>query len=197
MSQPITQEQALAQSFAPEESLSLAPIQPPVVKSKRRSLRKSEKKFIGALTIRAESGMQFRVPINQDSAKAERQLLAAKLMKAYSQNVDFMLSSNLVLEPKALADFMKAGSLVSEMVEAAHKGTEAPESAVGHSAIGNLAGQMLGAAAKGLMEGAGMSLEERMKKIADLGKKTQHKVEESNNKIRAQAKEVIVEQEQS
>ena len=192
MSQPpITQEQALAQSFAPEEALSLAPIQP--AKPKRKSLKKKEKNFVHALTIRAESGQNFRVPINQESAKAERQLLAAKLMKAYSSNVDFLLSSNLVLEPKALSDFMRAGETISSMVEAAHKGEPVEDVKGGTSAIGHLAGQMLGAAAKGLMEGAGMSLQERMDRISQLGKKTQDKIKESDGRIRAQAAEVIVE----
>lgn len=189
MIQPITTDQALAQAFAPEESLSLAPIQ---AKPKRRVFKKTEKRFVNCLSIVTDDKRVFRVPINQESAKAERQLLAAKLMKAYSQNVDFLLNSNLVLEPKALADFMKAGETVSSLVEAAHKGQPVEDVKGGTSAIGVLAGQMLGAAAKGLMEGAGTSLEERMRRISELGKKTQTKAVESNDRIRAQAKQAEV-----
>lgn len=191
---PTSQDALIASGFAQDETLSLAPVP---AKPKRRSMRKSEKKWIQALTIRTEDGKRFRVPVNADSAKAERQLLAAKLMKAYSQNVDFVLNSNMVMEPKSLSDFMKAGEMVSNMVEAAHKGEEIPETSGGNSAIGKLAGQMLGAAAQGLIKGAEKSFEERMQLISKLGAKQQAKVVESNDRIRAQAAqaEIIVEPE--
>jgi len=198
MSQPITQEQALAQSFVPEEALSLAPIQPPVVKAKRKATHKHRRRFIGAITVRDFNGEKYRVANSAEAAQAQRQLLASKVSTVFENNLDYIVKLGIPLDAKSVADLAKAANTISEMLSAAHKGEPDPAPTTGMSQVGQLASQMMQGAMAGAMQGAQMTMEERLARISQLGKRQEKAIDKAAERMTKHATktEVVLEPEQ-
>jgi len=178
-----------------DSPLSLAPIV--AAKPKRRSLKKKEKKWIAALSVRTDDGKVFRVPVNADSATAQRQLLASKLLSVFDQNVNFILDNHVPMLPKDLSDLAKAGATIAEMNEAAHKGVEGPAPTTGNTQLAQLAHGMMNGAV-GAIQKAQMSMEERLAKIQALGLKQKDAIIVSSERMekKAETAQVTIEPEQ-
>ncbi len=189
---PITNDQ--------DEALSLAPIQQ--AKPKRRSTKRQRSKFISALTIKDFNGEKYRVPATADSAAAHRQLLASKVSAVFEQNLDMVLRTGIPLDGKTMADLAKAANTISDMMAAAHKGEAEPAPTTGMSQVGQLASQMMAGAMQGITAGATMSLEDRMARISQLGKRQEKALEKVGERVtkqaeKAKATEVTIEPEQT
>jgi hypothetical protein len=168
---------------------------PAVSGKKKRVVRViREKRFFPAITVKTENGKRFQVPTSPEAAQTQMQLILAKVASVYEFNTQFIIDNQIPMEPKALQDYITAGIKLSELSRAAYEARELPPAlGQGGSEVGKLAAQMLGSAMQGAATGMAASmkesLEERMAKIAELGKKTRAAVKVSGEIMHEKAQE--------